>query len=268
MLLVLQRVLGREDAAPGVPEQEEVLPVQPQRLADLLHLVDEARQLPQVRLVRLVAAEGAELVVVVVLDPRRRQIAVEGLEVLVGRARPAVQQQQPHRRGVADALGPDPEGALRRLDRDHPHAAAQDVVAAGGVEIARGASGRPVVTAISLAVCVSPAGLTPAARRMSSIPENAVAQYKQAATARYPTPSSAPLPALVAPEQRPPAGAARHLRDGGHRPILAVVPIAGDLAHHEPAGPVITASVRSRGSASTSTMPSAPRSEATPLIPP
>ena len=108
MLLVPQRVLDREHAAPGVPEQEEVVPVQPQRLADLLDLVHEARQLPQLRLVRLVAVEGAELVVVVVLDPRRRQIAVEGLEVLVRRARPAVQQQQLHRRRVADRASSRP----------------------------------------------------------------------------------------------------------------------------------------------------------------
>src|SRR5215211_635093 len=96
-----------------------------------------ARMLPQVRLVWLVTVEGAKLVVVIVLDPRRRQIAVEGLKVLVGRARSAVQQQQPHCGGVADALGPDPERALRRIDRDHPDATAEDVVAVGAVEIAR-----------------------------------------------------------------------------------------------------------------------------------
>ena len=120
-----------------MPEQKEAVPIQPQRLADLLHLLHEARQLPQVGLVRLVAIEGAELVVVVVLDPRRGQIAVEGLEALVGCARSTVQQQQPHRRRVADALRPDPKRALRRIDRDQPDTTAQDVVAAGIVEIAR-----------------------------------------------------------------------------------------------------------------------------------
>src|SRR5262245_30235393 len=55
----------------------------------------------------------------------------------MGQARPAVQEQEPHRRSVADALRPDPERALWRGDWDQPDAAADDVVAAGAVEIAR-----------------------------------------------------------------------------------------------------------------------------------
>ena len=70
-----------------------MLAVQAERLAHLLDLVDEAVELPQRRVVGLVAVVRAELVVVVVLDTRGRQVAVERLEVLVGGARPAVQQQ-------------------------------------------------------------------------------------------------------------------------------------------------------------------------------
>jgi hypothetical protein len=57
------RCTGSGQSAPGVTEQHEVAPVQPERLADLLHLVDEPAQVPQRRLVRLIAEPGAELVV-------------------------------------------------------------------------------------------------------------------------------------------------------------------------------------------------------------
>ena len=93
VLLVAQGVLDGQDPAPGVAVEHEVVPVQPERPADLLDLVDEPVELPQRRLVRLVAVARAELVVVVVLDPGRGEVAVAGLEVLVGRARPAVEQQ-------------------------------------------------------------------------------------------------------------------------------------------------------------------------------
>ena len=72
VLLVRQGVLHGQDAAPRLAVEHEVLAVQAQRLADLLHLVDEAVKLPQRRLVGLVAEPGAELVVVVVLDPGAR----------------------------------------------------------------------------------------------------------------------------------------------------------------------------------------------------
>ena len=49
-------------------EQEEVVGVEAERLAHLLDLVDEPVDLPQRRLVRLVAVRRSELVVVVVLD--------------------------------------------------------------------------------------------------------------------------------------------------------------------------------------------------------
>ena len=137
-------VLGGQDPAPGVTEQHEVVPIQPECLADLLHLVDEPVQVPQRRLVRLVAEPGAELVVVVVLDPRGGQVAVTRLEVLVGRSRPAVQQQHPQVRMVADPLDPDLVRTLRRIDRDLPRAAAQHVVPAGIIQIAAHRPLRPV----------------------------------------------------------------------------------------------------------------------------
>ena len=46
MLLVVQRILDAQDATPGVAEQDEVVPIQPERLTDLLHLIDEAVQVP------------------------------------------------------------------------------------------------------------------------------------------------------------------------------------------------------------------------------
>ena len=113
---MVQRVLDGQQPAPRLPVEHEVVPVQPERLADLLHLVDEAVQLPQRRLVRLVAVTGAELVVVVVLDPRAGQVAVARLQVLVRRPGPAVQEQHPQPRVVADPLHPHPVRALRRVD--------------------------------------------------------------------------------------------------------------------------------------------------------
>jgi hypothetical protein len=92
MPLVFQRVLDGEQPAPRLSEQIEILLIDLQRGPDLLHLLDEAREIPQIRFVRLIAERRSELVVVVVLDARRREIAVEGFHVLVRRARTAVQQ--------------------------------------------------------------------------------------------------------------------------------------------------------------------------------
>jgi hypothetical protein len=54
-----QRILDGQDPAPGVAVKDEVAPAQPERAADLLYLVDEPAQLPQRRLVRLIAEPGA-----------------------------------------------------------------------------------------------------------------------------------------------------------------------------------------------------------------
>ena len=118
-----------------MPEEEEVAGVEPEREPHLFNLVDEAIDLPQRRSVRLVAVRGAELVVVVVLDLRIRQIAVAALEVLVRGTRAAVQQQQLASRAVADTLGPDTKRPLRRGDRDEAHATAENVVAFAVVEV-------------------------------------------------------------------------------------------------------------------------------------
>ena len=135
VLLVVQRVLDGQQPAPRLPVQHESGPVEPERPADLLHLVDEAVQVPQRRLLRLVAKTGPELVVVVVLDPRAGQVTVAGLQVLVRRPRPAVQEQHPQPRVVAGALHPHPVRSLRRVHRDHPGASAQRVLPAGIVQI-------------------------------------------------------------------------------------------------------------------------------------
>jgi len=55
VLLVTQRVLDRQDAAPGMAEQEEAAGIEPESLAHLLELVDEPVDLPERGVVRLVA---------------------------------------------------------------------------------------------------------------------------------------------------------------------------------------------------------------------
>ena len=135
MLLVLERVLDRQRAAPGLPEQVEVGAIEAERLAHLLHLVDEAWDLPQIRVVGLIAVGGAELIVVVVLDPGGREIGVAGFEVLMRRAGSPVQHEDLHRRVVADPFRPHPELALRRDDRDELHPAGKDVVPPGVIEV-------------------------------------------------------------------------------------------------------------------------------------
>lgn len=127
MLLVVHRVLHGEEPAPRLPEQHEVAAVQVQRLADLLDLVDEPGEVPQRRLVGLIAPERAELVVVVVLDTGAGEPRVEAFVQLVGCPRTAVQEQHLQIRVGADPLGPDPERAARRFDRHHPRPTGDDV---------------------------------------------------------------------------------------------------------------------------------------------
>src|SRR5215213_2677025 len=103
-------------------EQVEIVAVEAERLSNLLDLVDEARDRPQRRIVRLVAVGRAELVVEVVLDARGGQVVCEPLEVLMGRTGTAVEQQQLDARIPADTLRPDAEVAPGCRDRDHPHA--------------------------------------------------------------------------------------------------------------------------------------------------
>ena len=112
VLLVGQGVLHGQDAAPGLAVEDEVAGVHAEGLADLLDLADEPVQVPQRRLLGLVAEPGPELVVVVVLDARVRQEAVARLQVLVRGARAAVQQEHLQAGVVADPLGPDAERAL------------------------------------------------------------------------------------------------------------------------------------------------------------
>jgi hypothetical protein len=97
-------------------------------LTDLFDLVDEAVELPQRRVIRLIAAARAELVVVVVLDPSSRELAVARLEILVCTTGAAVEQQQLEIGVIADPFRPYPKGARRCTHRDHASAATQHVV--------------------------------------------------------------------------------------------------------------------------------------------
>ncbi len=65
---MVQRVLHGEQAAPRLSQQHEVGAVEAEGDSNLLDFVDEPVEVPQRRVVGLVAPERAELVVVVVLD--------------------------------------------------------------------------------------------------------------------------------------------------------------------------------------------------------
>ena len=120
-------------------QKKEVPGVESKGDTHLLDLVDEAVELPEVGVIRLVAVERAKLIVVVVLDTCRRKVGVGRLEVLVGRGRAAVQKQQLRGGVVAEALGPDMELPFRGGDRDPPRAAAEDVVPTGVIQVCLGA---------------------------------------------------------------------------------------------------------------------------------
>ena len=111
-----------------MPVQHEAVPLKAEGLPNLFDLVDEAVDLPQRVLFGLVAERRAELVVVVVLNASRREIAVAGFEVLVGRARAPVQEKHLQRRVAADSLGPNLEGPEAGFDRHHAHPARDQVV--------------------------------------------------------------------------------------------------------------------------------------------
>src|ERR1700678_4765550 len=89
-----QRVLGGQEPAPRVAEQEEAVRTEAQRRLNLIDLVDEPLEIPQRKVIRLVAVGRSQLVVVVVLDPGGREEAVHGFEVLVRAARAAVEQEE------------------------------------------------------------------------------------------------------------------------------------------------------------------------------
>src|SRR5262249_4298535 len=66
-----------------------------------------------------VGEHRAELIVVEELDAGGGEVVLEALEVLVGRAGAAVQEQQLDPRVGAEPLGPHLEIAFRRVDRNH-----------------------------------------------------------------------------------------------------------------------------------------------------
>src|SRR5258706_369684 len=118
-------------------EQKEIRRLEPERHPDLFHFVHEARKFPQLRDIRLVGVIGAELIVVVKLDPGLGEVGVAGLEVLVRAAWAAVQQQQLDAGIAAEAPGPHPERAVRRRYRYAAYAAGKAVVTRGVVEVCR-----------------------------------------------------------------------------------------------------------------------------------
>ena len=97
-------VLDREPAAPRLAEQ--VAAVEPERGAHLVELLDGAVDRPERRVVGLLGAAAAELVV----DDHRAVLGQplgERLHVVRGRARAAVQEQHRHPVARPEAGRPD-----------------------------------------------------------------------------------------------------------------------------------------------------------------
>src|SRR6202045_71014 len=141
-------------------EQKEIRRLEPERYPDLFHFVHEARNFPQRRDIRLVGVVGAELIVVVKLDPGLGEVGVAGLEVLVRAARAAMQQQQLDAGIVAEALGPHSERAVRRRHRYAAYAAGKAVVARGVVEVCRHRpSGGGIIVAVGQGIPLQRCGL-------------------------------------------------------------------------------------------------------------
>ena len=122
-------------------EQAEVALVAADRFADLVHLIDVAGEGPEVGIVWPVALPGFELVVVVIFNTLGRQVAVHDLEIGVGQARAASQQQEFELGVVADALDPDLVRALGGRNRDLACAAGPGVRMAAIVEVGTGRRG-------------------------------------------------------------------------------------------------------------------------------
>ena len=114
VLLVLQRVLDGEDAAPRLARAERSSRWSRPSAARTCSTSSTNRGIShRAGVVGLVAVVGAELVVVVVLDAGAGEPAVARLEVLVGDARPAVEKEDLHARVVPHPLRPDAEGPGR-----------------------------------------------------------------------------------------------------------------------------------------------------------
>ncbi len=118
VLLVRESVLDGQQAAPGLAVEEEVVGIESQSSPHLLDFVDKALDGPQIRIVRLIAVAGAELVVEVELDPRLRKVILEVEQVVVGGSGTTVEQQDLDVRILPRATGPDLEAAAGRFDRN------------------------------------------------------------------------------------------------------------------------------------------------------
>ena len=94
----------------------------PRSPAHLVHLVHEARDVPQARVARLVGVVTPELIVVIDLDALGREALAEGRPRLVGKPRPAVEQQDLQLVTPSELPRVHLEVALRRRDRDHAYA--------------------------------------------------------------------------------------------------------------------------------------------------
>ena len=237
MLLVTGGRTPWRGSHPTTAVEDEVSGSETERPPHLFDLVDEPVELPQRRVVGLIAETRPELVVVVVLHPGRRKEAVAGLQVLVGSARPAVEQEHLEIGVVADPLGPHLQRPGRGVDRDHPGAAAQPVVPARVVQVVMGWSHPPPISACRQKLPPPRAGMRPGiggAREHG--PERTP---EEAAATMSPTPSNEPgrdaRPAALRPGRPPIRGGDRRppRRSGDRRLFLAS---HGTVDHHDEAG--------------------------------
>ncbi len=118
MLLVAQRILNRQNPAPGVTEQEKIAAIESQGLAHLLHLIHKTLDLPEISVIGLAAVMRTQLIVEIELDSRLGQKTVQHLEILVGAARPAMEQQQLDVRTRTAATCPNIKRAVSSPNRN------------------------------------------------------------------------------------------------------------------------------------------------------
>src|SRR4029078_12383409 len=105
-------------------EQKKIAVIEAKCFPNLFYFFDKARNLPQIRIVGLLAMRRSELIVEVVLYTGIGEITVECFEVFVRAAGPTVQEKKLDARIVADALRPHAKIAFRCSDWNELHTAA------------------------------------------------------------------------------------------------------------------------------------------------
>jgi hypothetical protein len=103
----------------------------------LLDLTHKSLDVPECRILGVVAISRTELVVVIVFDAGTGKIAVGRFKVFVCRTGTPVQEKDFEGRIIPDALGPNMEGAERGFYGNTPRTTRPGIVSAGLVEVGR-----------------------------------------------------------------------------------------------------------------------------------